>query len=483
MDRLRLPRAALLGFTASSMLATTLAFAQVPSHVPSEETDGVLPVDMPAAKPTTLADALAYAHAHEPAIRTALAHVATAQANARVPRAYWQPTFAASAQLFAATANNTTGSYVITDDLAIPRIGGTTSVSPSGAAWQPYASSFVGASALQEVFDFGRIAANAAVADASVVVAKHSADAERLDVELGVEEAYFGVYAAMGVLKASEDAYERGETHRDLAKAGVQSGLRSPIELTRAEATLAQYDIGRIRAKGGVAIAQSVLAASIGAPNMLVDVSGPAPASAELPSLADAVRSAAAKDPLLQEAVARLSAQERNTTAIGAALRPNLFATATISGRAGGDAPSGTGKVPDGSGFLPDVPNWDVGIVLSWTVFDGVTVAARNASRVAESARKEEIALCREREVAAVTQGYVRVSVARDALPALQDAVRGALANYAQADARFRSGLGNAVELADAEQLRTSAEVRLALGLFEVARARAIFGRAIAEGV
>jgi outer membrane protein TolC len=480
-------RLALSGAVVSSLLATTLAFAQAPTDpvVPPKGTEATLPppTDIPAVKPMTLADALAYAHAHEPAIRTALAQVATAQANAKVPRAAWQPTFAASAQLFAATSNNTTASYLVTDDMAVPRIGGTTSVSQSGAGWQPYASSFVGVSALQEVFDFGTIAARTAVADATVVVAKHNADAERLDVELGVEEAYFGVYAAKGVLKASEDAYERGKTHRDLAKAGVQSGLRSPIELTRAEATLAQYDIGRIRAKGGVAIAQSVLAASIGAPEMAVDVSGPAPASADLPSLADGIRAAAAKDPLLQEAIARLSVQEKNTTAIGAALRPNLFATGTLSGRAGGETPSGAGIVPDGSGFLPDVPNWDVGLVLSWTVFDGVTVASRNASRVAESARKEEIALYREREVAAVTQGYVRVSVARDAVPALQDAVRGALANYAQADARFRSGLGNAVELADAEELRTNAEVQLALGLFEVARARAIFGRAIAEGL
>lgn len=482
MNRLRPLRPALLGLAASSMTATTLAFAQVPAPAPAGETSGVLPA-VREVKQMTLADALAYARAHEPAIRIALAQVATAQANAGVPRAAWEPTFAASAELFAATANNTTASYLATDDMAIPRIGGTTSVSQSGATWTPYASSFVGASALQEVFDFGRIAAKAAVADAAVEVAKHTADAERLDVELGVEEAYYGVHAAKGVLKVSEDAYERGKTHRDLAKASVQSGLRSPIELTRAEATLAQYDVGMIRAKGGVAIAQSVLAACIGAPDMAVDVSGSAPVPADLPSLADAIRFAAAKDPLLQEAVARLSAQERNTTAIGVALRPNLVATATISGRAGGHAASETGKVPDGSGFLPDVPNWDVGVVLSWTVFDGVTVAARDASRVAEGARKEEVALYQEREVAAVTQGYVRVSVARDAVPALEDAVRGAIANYAQADARFRAGLGNAVELADAEELRTRAEVQLALGSFDVARARAVFGRAIAEGL
>jgi len=73
--------------------------------------------------------------------------------------------------------------------------------------------------------------------------------------------------------------------------------------------------------------------------------------------------------------------------------------------------------------------------------------------------------------------------VANDALPALKSAVDGAVANYAQADARFRAGLGNAVELADAEALRTDANVQLALGLFEAARARAVFGRTIAEGL
>jgi outer membrane protein len=439
--------------------------------------------DEPAAHPMTLVEALAYAHGHEPAILQALAQVKTEEADAKVPRAAWQPVIGASAQIFAATSNNTTASYIAADSIVIPRIGGSPSVSESGAGWKPYASTFVGVSAVQEIFDFGRIAARTAVADANVAVLKQDADARRLDVELSVEEAYFGVYAAKGVLEASEDAYQRALTHRDLAKAGVTSGLRSPIELTRAEADLSRYDIGRIRARGGVLVSRSVLAASIGAPELDVDVSGPAPTPAQVPTLADAIRLATDRDPRIREAVARLQAQEKNTVAVGAALRPNVFATGTLSGRAGGGTPSGAGIIPDGAGFAPDVPNWDVGLVLSWTMFDGVTLAARDASRTAEEARKDEIALFRTREVAAVTQGYTRVSVARDAVPALREAVRGAVANYSQADARFKAGLGNAVELADAEALRADAEVQLALGLFEVARARAVFGRAIAEGL
>jgi len=75
------------------------------------------------------------------------------------------------------------------------------------------------------------------------------------------------------------------------------------------------------------------------------------------------------------------------------------------------------------------------------------------------------------------------VDIAREALAAEQNAVLAARANWAQADARFGAGLGTAVELADAEAVRTDAEIHLALAQFDVARARAAFGRAIAEGL
>jgi len=437
----------------------------------------------PGARSITLPEAIAFAHAHQPAIRAALARVDTDRAAAKVPRAEWQPVFGASAQIYAATPNNTTASYLAVDDLALPRIGGSRDVSTSSATWQPYASTLVGVSAIQEIFDFGRIAANAAAADARVQVGKHGADAERLDLDLSVEEAYFGVYAARGVLTASKEAYARTKEHRDFARAGVGSGLRSPIELTRAEADLSRYEIGVIRAQGGLDVAEVVLAASIGEPGGAFDVSGVAPTFGDLPSLAEAIHTASSRDPLLQEALSRLDVQEKTTSAIGATLRPNLFATGAISGRAGGGTPSGTGDSPSGAGFLPDVPNWDVGLVLSWTLFDGVTLARRDASRAAEREQIEEVSLFRQREIAAVEQAYVRVNTAKSAVPALESAVAGAEANYKQADARFRAGLGNAVELADAEELRTSAQIQLALGLFEVARARAVFGRAIAEGL
>jgi outer membrane protein TolC len=201
-----------------------------------------------------------------------------------------------------------------------------------------------------------------------------------------------------------------------------------------------------------------------------------------MPELATAIAQAGARDPRVQAALAQLHAEEARTRAIGAQLRPDVMLTGTISGRAGGAQPS-SGTPADYNGWVPYVPNWDIGIVFSWPLFEGVISAQKEASRAKEQLRRDEIALARHEQVAAIRMAYAAVDVARTALPGLQRSVDAARANYAQAEARFKSGLGTSVELADAEAVRTEAEIQLALGQFEVARARASFGRAIAEGM
>src|SRR5450755_1708457 len=279
----------------------------------------------------SLSEALAYARAHQPAVRTALARIQAQAEQANVPRAQWYPTVGATAQLFAATANNTTGTYVSPGHMDIPRIGATRGTATG--SWSPYASTFVGLGVNQELFDFGRIAAQAAAADALTDVERQRTRSVTLDVTFNVEEASFSVFAAKAILKASEDAYERSRVHRELANAGVSAGLRSPIELTRANADLAQFDIARVRAQGGLSTAQTVFAATVGAPDAELDVATAPPAPAELPNLSAAIQRAEAADPRLLAAITQLRAAELDTRAIRAETRPNLGLTGTLSGR------------------------------------------------------------------------------------------------------------------------------------------------------
>ncbi len=439
-------------------------------------------VGAPAApRAMSLEEALVFARAHQPEIRAALARVAAEQSSAGIPRAQWLPVVGVTAQLFGATANNTTGTFVTPGFMDLPRIGGTRSV--SSGTWQPYASTIAAGGINQELFDFGRIAAQAAAADARVDVERQRARGAFLEVTFDVQEAFFAVLASKAVVKASEDAYERSRVHRDLAKAGVDAGLRSPIEATRAEADLTRFDIGRIRARGGLETARAVFASTVGVTDAALDAGGVPQDAPDLPALEKAIQQASARDPRMLEALGRLRAEELRTRAIGAELRPDVALTGTISGRAGGAQPSGNGQSADANGWLPNVPNWDVGIVFTWPLFDGVINARKDASRSLQDVHRQEIDVVRTQQIAVIRQGYVAVTVARTALPGFQRAVEAARANYAQADARFRAGLGTSVELADAEAIRTDAEIQVALGQFQLARARAEFGRAISEGL
>ena len=463
-------------FGAGTFMMSSSAFAQETAQ-PRLATEAFV-----SSRTMSLTDALAYARAHQPAIRASLARVTAEKAQADVPRGQWLPTIGLTAQAFGATANNTTASYVSTPFIDAPRIGATRARDAASASFAPYASTFAAAGINQELFDFGRIAAQSAAADALVDVQKSDAEVVRLDIDFGVEEAFFAERAAKAVLAASNDAYERARVHRDLAQAGVSAGLRSPIELTRAEADLQRFDIGRIRAQGGVEASQNVLAASIGAPDMRVEASAATPLPQDLPSIGDAVQRAMARDPRLVALVARLKAQELTTRAVRAELRPDISLTGTVSARAGGAAPI-SGDAADYSGLLPTVPNWDAGLVLSWPLFDGTIDARASAARAKENVAREDLSIAKQVLTADVEQAYVGVDIARKALPGLQRAVTAAIANYAQADARFKAGLGTSVELADAEALRTDAEIQMAMGIFDLARTRAAFGRVIAEGI
>lgn len=430
----------------------------------------------------TLAEATQYARTHRPSVRAALVRVDVVRAGADVARARWAPTIVGTAQLLATTTNNTTGSYVSVAGFDNPRVSATRASSAATASLVPSASTLVGVGARQELFDFGRISAEVSAADLRADAERHALDAARLDVDYDVEEAYFAVHAAHAVLDASEQAYARSAVHRDEARAGVDSGLRRPIELTRAEATLDRYDLGRIRARRGLEVAEFVLAAAVGSPEMRLDISGPAPVSPEPPPLESVLRTAAGRNPDLLATRARVQAQQGETRAIQAESRPNLFATGAISGNAGGATPS-SGVSAEAGGLLPVVPNWDIGLVLAWPMFDATVGARADRSRAEEEAVRAEADVEWQRVAASVEQAYVDLETARASVPVLQHARDAAVANYDQANARFEEGMGNAVELADAEQVRTDAEIELALGSFDVARARAALARVTGGGI
>lgn len=419
--------------------------------------------------------------AHQPTLQAVNARVEVARRSAAVVRAEWLPQLGGTAQIFGGTMNNSTAMFSSVRTMDLPRIGGTRSPTTADLA-EIYPSTLVGIGLRQTLFDFGRIAAQTAVAEQEAIMASHRADLERLEVGLQVESAYYAVLAAKAVERAATEAYARASLRMELVQAGVARGLRPPIDRTRAEVDRTRFDVARTRARGNIELSQAQLASVVGWKDALLDAQEVDPEAEPLmPVLGEAFQRAIEQEPAVRVALARLIQQQAVTRSAAMQWIPSLHLTASVSGRAGG-APTNAG--PSGfSGWVPEVANWDVGVVLSVPVFDGVLLAKRSQSQAQEAVLRHEIDAQKRQVLTQIARAHQSVLIARDALRALRSSASAARQNYDQASARFRSGLASSIELADAEALRTESDISLAIGRFEVARSRALFQRALAQGL
>lgn len=433
----------------------------------------------PPARKMTLAEAKAYARGHQLRLLASRQRLAAIGKDSEVVGGQWLPRAGAMAEILGATTNNSTTTLLNTSAVDLPRIGSTRVSNTYDMA--PYASTAVAVGIRQQLYDFGRIAAEQAAAEQAVRVERARIDNVALDVDLAVEQGYFAVLAASAVADASQNAFERAGTHRDFARANVASGMRPPIEQTRAEADLARYEANLVRANGSLQIARSTFAALVGVDDVELDAVAPShdEMTAPLPSLTEALSRGAATA-VAAESRDRVEAQRAETRRIEAQTRPSLFATAAVNARAGGATPS-SGPVPTGSGLVPIVPNYDVGVVLSWSFLDFTNGRRVDASRERERALELEEASTLRATRAVITASWREAEVARRTLSALERGSIAAKANYDQADNRFKVGLGTSTELADAQALRTDADIQLAIGRFRMASARAALSRNIAQ--
>lgn len=429
------------------------------------------------ARAMTLEQALEHARANHPRLAAARLRLAAARRDAKVPGGQWLPRVGGFAQIVGATTNNSTATPLGVPTVNVPRVGGT--AIDDRPRFDPHPTTMLAVGVRQQLFDFGRVAAESAAATRAAEVEQSRAGGDALDVDLFVEQAYYAVLAAAAVEAASRGAHERALAHRDLAEANVRAGLRSPIESTRAEADVARYEAGLTRSRGALHVARAVFAAAAAVGDTELDAAGEPPEVRPLPPLTELLRRAEASPPV-REAHARVFAQQAETRRLEAQTRPTLYATGSINGRAGGSPPN-SGALSPGDGWAPIVPNYDVGVVLAWPLVEPTWDRRAEASRQREHAAESVAAFALREARAAITTAWYEAAIADRALDALERSARAAKANYDQAERRFEVGLGTSTEVADAQALRTEADIQLAIGRFQKARTRVLLARAAAE--
>lgn len=347
------------------------------------------------------------------------------------------------------------------------------SVSGSGAFFGPadFELWTANISLQQTIWDFGRTLNRHRLARAEERQAEARQQVVDELVDLAAEAAFRTAIAADELVVAMEESLRQAEAHLALARGRAEVGMAAPYDMSRAEVEVAQASVRVIASENGRDIARAQLAIACGLdalPEGTTLVPAPPRQMPALPSLEAAMEEAMDALPEMREARAAVEAAERAHASAVSELFPSLGLTGTASLR--------------GREFDEMQPGWTAVVSLSVPIVNGgadlAGIRERRAQLAASQASFTQLrrALRLDLEVA-----LLAVQEASARLGAAETMERAATEGLSLAEGRYQTGLGSALELADAQsQLATAKAERVQSALdlsISLARLERLLGR------
>lgn len=413
--------------------------------------------------PLTLNAAIDLALRNHPAVREARAGSAAASAEVGVARTAYLPRLDFLWQVNRATRNNVFG--LLLPQPVIPAVSGPVlGTETLNGVW----SSAGGLLLSWEAVDFGRRGAAVDLARADSGFADAHRTVTELDVASAAADTYLGVLAAEAALGAARANVERLETFANTVRALVQSQLRAGAEQSRTEAELAAARNRFTEAERNAELARLALSEALGMPGARIALD---PGSVlQVPSRPPPPPSfEPASHPRAAAADAQVDAVRARDRVLDRSYFPRVELQTAVSGRDVSQQIEGTSA---GSGFGLEVPNWAVGLSVT---FPSLEIFRTHARRRVEAGRLQEATAHYDRTVQAVQTQEARAraltAAAYQIAANTPQQLQAARDTDAQARARYNAGLTNVIEVAEAQRLLANAEAENAVASLAVWRA------------
>jgi outer membrane protein TolC len=432
-----------------------------------------LPAQQAAPLPLTLTQAVEAALRNYPAVQVSQEQLNAAAAGIQLARTAYLPRVDALAQENRATRNNVFG--LLLPQGAIPSMSGPVlGTNNLGTAW----GSAIGVLVTWEPFDFGL--RQAAVDAAAAAQTRSEATLKRMQFEVlaTAADAYVTLAAAQETVRAAQAGVDRAEALSRTTHALVDAQLRPGADASRAEAELAAARTQLIQARQAVEVARANLSRFVGLEPAQISIA--APGLLQLPP----ERATPPLDPGKNPVAVEQNAVVEQVQAQFRILARTYFPRFALQGAA---YARGTGAQTDGNnlgglgGIAPNTQNYALGFTVTFPVFDLPSLRAREAGQSAnlraEQARYRQIAADLKAQWNAATAA---LDGARSVAGNTPVQVAAARAATDQATARYRSGLGNIDEVAEAQRLLAQSEIDD--GLARLGVWRRLLGVATAAG-
>ena len=319
----------------------------------------------------------------------------------------------------------------------------------------------------QTVYDFGRTKGRVEAARGDNAAAAQTLAVTRQDIAFRVKAAFYLLLAAEKQVAAVKETVRVREDVYRQAEEFFREGTRAKVDVTRAEANMYEAKTALIRAENNLELARVELANAMGVPSLETDalMEPAAPIGGE-PELG-AVR----QDALAGRAeLKRLDAQKSSAVALLKTARSGYLPVL-----------SGTASVGYADrAFPPHGTVWGVGLNLTMPLFSGFSTVQQEREAVASlkavEARQEDQRLQVLRDVESSWLG-VREATAR--IASTEKEVAAAVENRALAMGRYQEGVGNIIEVTDAQSQALDAKTAHIQAVYDYFTASARLDRAM----
>jgi outer membrane protein len=320
----------------------------------------------------------------------------------------------------------------------------------------------------QTIFDFGKTPTQVRIQNLNLDASRSDFDATRAQTILSVKQAYYGVLQSQRNLEVAKETVAQFSQHLDQAKGFFEVGVKPKFDVTKADVDLSNAKLNQITADNALRIARVTLNNTIGLPD--------APEYSVEDSLAyvkrditlsQAIETAFTNRPELQANDLRVKASEESIELA----KKGYFPVVT------GNAAYTRASTTEAS-FREE--GWNAGVTVTFPIFSGFLTRHQVAESTALfNAAKANYDVLRQNVILEVQQAALNLRAAADRIPTAELAAQQATENLEIANGRYAAGVGNPIEVTDAQVTYTNARTAYTQALYDYNVASANLDKAI----
>lgn len=366
----------------------------------------------------TMEKAVELALKYHPSLRAAEANVNESSATLRLSKAGYFPALS-----FTASTTRTEGAFVFNPSFP--------------ARVQKFNNYATGFQLQQTIYDFGKTGGHVSANKNLLQASSFSYQNARNTVITNVQLAYLSFVQAKDVIKVNEETLKQADQHLIQAKAFYAVGTNPRFDVIKAEVDLANAKVNLLQAQNQEKLARVQLENAMGVHvTTNYEVADGFTIRPFILALDSAKAIALSMRPDLRAARVQVSASHSLVSAAWSQHLPTLSLDGNYTW----------------SGFnFPLQSRWNLGVTLSFPLFEGLGLYAQvQQARANVDAAQASVNLLVQQVLQQVEEYYLNLREAEERMLATQTLVQEANESLRLANARYKSGVGSALEITDA---------------------------------